>query len=90
MILSRKLVKELRKKLLHKQAKGRCDEIISRADDTLQSALKALLQGLFLRLRYIYTGTPYDSHLLREWRPDRRICSPDMFEKTCGYKEDRT
>ena len=65
---------------IKEQAKIRCDEIIGRADESIQNIVKELLLRLFPKLEYIYGNTQYSSNFLNQWRRDEKICSPDIFE----------
>jgi predicted KAP-like P-loop ATPase len=65
---------------LKDQAKKRRDEIIGRANESLQEVLKDFLKRLFPKLESIYGNTNYGYDWLDNWRRDCRICSPDIFD----------
>ncbi|KUK14971.1 MAG: KAP P-loop domain protein [Petrotoga mobilis] len=62
------------------QAKKLCDDIISSVKDLPSEVLKTFLIKLFPKLEAIYGNNSYDKDLLRDWRKDCRICSPDKFD----------
>ncbi|HLP61169.1 MAG TPA: P-loop NTPase fold protein [Candidatus Deferrimicrobium sp.] len=62
------------------QAKKRCDEIIGKVNEPLQTNLKDFLKRLFPKLESIYGNTNYNFDWLCKWRRDCRICSPDIFD----------
>jgi len=69
-----------RSEAIKEQAKKRCDEIISRGKDLPPEVLKTFLIKLFPKLESIYGNNNFGHEELRNWRRDRRICSPDIFD----------
>lgn len=62
------------------QAKIRCEEIIGRADESLQDILRNLLTRLFPKLEYVYGNRTYGYDSQKKWRREGRVCSPDIFD----------
>jgi len=60
--------------------RGRCDEILARAERIPREILKQLLIRLFPRLRSIYEATIPFYHSESVARRNKRICSFDVFE----------
>ncbi len=65
---------------IKEQAKIECDEIIKKADLSIQKHLNELLNYMFPRLNAIYGNTNYGNDWLSTWRKELRICSPEKFE----------
>ncbi|MDO9044980.1 MAG: P-loop NTPase fold protein [Methanobacteriaceae archaeon] len=62
------------------QAKIRCDEIISRANEEFQEDLKEILLLMFPKLSSVYSNINYGNDWLSGWSRESRICSHNHFD----------
>lgn len=65
---------------MKRQAETRCEEIIERADQSIQEKLRDLFKYMFPKLNAVYGNTHYGNEWLSTWRRELRICSPEKFD----------
>ncbi|HOJ16883.1 MAG TPA: P-loop NTPase fold protein [Dictyoglomaceae bacterium] len=63
-----------------KQDREICDGIIGKVKDPSPEVLRNFLKKLFPKVESIYDNIEYGPEELSDWRRERRICSPDVFD----------
>jgi len=57
------------------------DLILEAVTEDKRQAVKGIMGRLFPRWASVYGGVSYGSDWLSQWRKEKRICSPDMFDR---------